>query len=57
LTINGRRGAWSCIGSTPQYRGMPGPGSGSAWAGEQGKGGGDRGFSERKLGRGITFEM
>jgi hypothetical protein len=40
-----------------QYRGMPGPGIRSGWAGEQGKRGGDRGFLERKLGKGITFEM
>jgi hypothetical protein len=39
----------------PQYRGMPGPGSSSA--GEQGEGGQDRGFSEEKLGKGITFEI
>ena len=45
----------SCEGSMPQYRGMPGPGSGSGWVGEQGKG--DRGFSEGKPGKGITFEM
>jgi hypothetical protein len=37
--------------------GMPGPGSGSGWVGEQGEGGGDRGFSEGRLGKGITFEM
>jgi hypothetical protein len=36
---------------------MPGPGSGSGWVGEQGEVGGDRGFSEGKLGKGITFEM
>jgi hypothetical protein len=41
----------------PQYRGMPGPGSGSGWVGELGKPGEDRGFSEEKLGKGITFEM
>ena len=41
----------------PQYRGMPGPGSGNGWVGEQGKGGGDRGFLEGKLRKGITFEM
>jgi hypothetical protein len=41
----------------PQYRGIPGPGSRSGWVGEQGKGGGDREFLERKLGKGITFEM
>jgi hypothetical protein len=52
-----RRGPWSCEGSMPQYRGMPGLGSGSGWAGEQGDGGKHRGFSEGKLGKGITFEM
>jgi hypothetical protein len=41
----------------PQYRGMPGPGNGSGWVREQGEGGGDRGISEGKLGKGITFEM
>jgi hypothetical protein len=40
-----------------QYRGMLGPGSRSGWVGEQGDGGGDRGFSEGKPGKGITFEM
>jgi hypothetical protein len=40
-----------------QYRGMPGPGSRSGWVGEQGEGGGNRVFSERKLGKGIAFEM
>jgi hypothetical protein len=41
----------------PQCRGIPGPGSGSEWAGEQGDGGEDRVFLEGKLGKGITFEM
>jgi hypothetical protein len=41
----------------PQYRGMPGLGSRSGWVGEQGKGIRDRRFLERKLGKGITFEM
>jgi hypothetical protein len=36
----------------PQYMGMPVGGLGSRWDGE-----GDRGFSEGKLGKGITFEM
>jgi hypothetical protein len=36
---------------------MPVPGSRSGWVREQGEGGGDRGFAERKLGKGITFEM
>jgi hypothetical protein len=41
----------------PQYRGMPGPGSGSGWVGEQGEMGRERGFSEEKLGKRITFEI
>jgi hypothetical protein len=41
----------------PQYRGMPALGSWSGWVGEQGEGGEDRGFSEGKLGKEITFEM
>jgi hypothetical protein len=40
-----------------QYRGMPDPGSESGLVGEQGEGGEDRGYSEGKLGKGITFEM
>jgi hypothetical protein len=40
-----------------QYKGMPGPGSENGWVGGQEEGEGDRGFSERKLGKGITFEM
>jgi hypothetical protein len=39
----------------PKYRGMPGPGSRSGWVGVQAEGIGD--FSERKLGKGIAFEM
>jgi hypothetical protein len=52
------RGPWSCKEIMPQYRGMPGPGSrsGSGWIEEQG-GGRYRGFLERKLGKGIAFEM
>ena len=53
--INGRRGPRSCEGSMPQYRGMPGPGMGVGGLGS--REGGDRGFSEGKLGKGITFEM
>ena len=30
---------------------------GSGWVGEKESGGGDRGFSERKPGKGITYEM
>jgi hypothetical protein len=42
----------------PQYRGMPRPGSRSGWISvNRGSGGRDRGFSERKPGKGITFEM
>jgi hypothetical protein len=41
----------------PQYRGIPGPRNGCGWAGEQGEGRGYRGFSERKLGKGVAFEM
>jgi hypothetical protein len=39
-----------CQGSMSQYRGMPGPGNGSGWVGEQGEGGRyrGRGFSEGK---------
>jgi hypothetical protein len=40
----------------PQYREIPGPLSGSGWVEEQGNWGGDRGFSEGKLEKGITFE-
>ena len=29
---------WSFEDHMPQYRGMPGPGSGSGWVGEQGRG-------------------
>jgi hypothetical protein len=39
------------------YREMPGPGSGSGWGGEQGEGVENRGFSERKLGKEIAFEI
>jgi hypothetical protein len=57
LVINGRRGPWSCEYFLPQCRGIPGPGSGSGWVGEQGDGGGDRELLEGKPGLGITFEM
>jgi hypothetical protein len=36
---------------------MPGPGNRSGWFVEHGVGGGDRGFSEGKVGRGIIFGM
>ena len=57
LVINGRRGPWSCEDWIPQCREMPGRGRGSGWVSEQEVGGWDRGFSEGKLGNGITFEM
>jgi hypothetical protein len=41
----------------PQYRGMPGSGSGNVWVGKRGGGGESRGFSEETLGKGIKFEM
>jgi hypothetical protein len=47
----------SCEDTMPQYRGMPGPGSRSGWVGEQGEGRRYKGFLERKLGKGIAFEM
>jgi hypothetical protein len=34
----GREVPWSCKLYMPQYRGMPGPRSGSGWVGEQGRG-------------------
>ena len=55
--INPRRGPLYCEGSKLQYRGMLGPGIRSGWIGEQEEGVEDRGFSEGKLGKGITFEM
>jgi hypothetical protein len=48
---------WSFEDSMPRCREMPGPGSRSGWVVEQGEGEGRRGFSERKLGKGITFEI
>jgi hypothetical protein len=37
---------------------MPGLGMGlGGWVGEQGQGGGDKGFLEGKLGKRITFVM
>jgi hypothetical protein len=40
---------WPHEGYMPQYRGMSGSGSR--------EGGGDRRFLEKKLGKGITFEI
>jgi hypothetical protein len=53
--INGRRDpGWSCEGSMPQGKGMPGPGSRNGWVGEQGRGekGEGRGFLEGDQERG-----
>jgi hypothetical protein len=36
-----REAHWSCKLYMPQYRGMPGPRSGSGWVGEWGEGMGD----------------
>jgi hypothetical protein len=44
-------------GSVTQYRGISGQGSSSGWVSEQGEEGENRGFSERKPGKGIIFEM
>jgi hypothetical protein len=41
----------------PQWRRIPGQGRRSGWDVEQGEGNWDRGFSERKPRKGITFEM
>ena len=40
-----RRGPWSCEGSMPQYKEVPGPGSGSGWVGEKKEGPWDKEFS------------
>ena len=56
--INRRRGLWSCEGSMPQFRGMPGRGRGSGAGNtviEAGEGA--REFLEVRSGKGITFEM
>ena len=41
----------------PQYRGMPGPGMRVGGLGSRGSREEDRGFSEGKVGKDITFEM
>jgi hypothetical protein len=56
LVINGRTDPRSCEGSVPQYRGMLSQEAGMGGLGN-GDGGEDRGFSEGKLGKGITFEI
>jgi hypothetical protein len=54
-----RRVPWSCEGYMPQYRGMPGLGTGVGGLVSMGRGEEDRRreFSEGKSGKGITFEM
>jgi hypothetical protein len=54
--INERRGPWSCEGSMPLCRGIPGEGSRSGWVGEQGEGEWDGRELEGKPGKVITFE-
>lgn len=64
-SINRRRGPWSCEGSMPQCRGMPGQGGGKewmgGWVGEHPHGGrgweDSMGVSGRETGKRITFEM
>jgi hypothetical protein len=41
----------------PHYRGLLKPGRRSGWVVEQGEGNGNRGFSERRPGKGKVFEM
>jgi len=62
--LRGRRDPWSCEDSMSLCRRMSGQGGESGWVvwgspslklGEVG--GWNRGFLERKLGKGITFEM
>ena len=57
--INGRGSPWSCEGLMPQCRGMLGQWGWSGWVGTYSHRirVRDRGFSEGKLGKGITFEM
>jgi hypothetical protein len=62
--INGRRGPWSCEGSMPHCKGMPGQGGGSGWVGTgtPSKKQWEREWDRRFLGsggpgKGITFEM
>ena len=37
-----QRGPWSCVGSMPQCRRIPGQGRGTGWVSEQEEGGGGR---------------
>ena len=53
--ISGRRGPLCCEGLISQCKGMPGPGRGSGWVGEQEERGWDKEFWEGKPGKEITF--
>jgi hypothetical protein len=55
LDINGKRGPWSCEGLIPQCRGIPRREVGVCGLVSRERG--NRGFSEGKPGKGITFEM
>jgi hypothetical protein len=56
LDIDGRIGPWFCEGSKPNVEEWQvGKQEWVGWG--AGGGGGDRGFSAEKLGKGITFEM
>jgi hypothetical protein len=55
--INEKRGLWSCEGSTPQCRGIPGHWSGIRWVSNQGEGEWHGGGSEGKWRKRIKFEM
>jgi len=62
--INERRGPWPCEGSMHSCRGMPRWGDGREFVGGWGNtlievrgGEKDRRIPERKLGKGITFEI
>jgi hypothetical protein len=49
--------SFSKVGLMSQCRRMPGQECRRGWVGEQAEEGWDRGFSEAKQGKGITFEM
>ena len=52
MVIKGRRGPWSCEGSMPQCREMPGQEAGVGGLMSRGSG-----FLEGKPGKEITFEI
>jgi hypothetical protein len=53
----GGEAPWSCEDYMPQYRGMPGPGMEVGEVGEQEEEGRYRRFLEKKLEKGVAFEM